>query len=100
MLHGSGCHPPSGRNDDQGQIVEGDVRTDEEAQDWVNGQDHELLIDILWKIGFLRAQAVGGVKAMRRSGSSYLGPHQVGNLNLAALSRFQVHGPNRFTVVI
>jgi len=28
---------------------------------------------------------------MRRSGSSYLGPHQVGNLNLATLSRFQVH---------
>ena len=73
------------------EIVEGDVRTDEEARNWLQGQDHELLIDILWKIGFLRAQAVGGVKAMRRSGSSYLGPHQVGSLNLAALTRFQVH---------
>jgi hypothetical protein len=73
------------------EIVEGDVKTDDEAQSWVKRQDHELLIDILWKIGFLRAQAVGGVKAMRRSGSSYLGPHQVANLNLAALSRFQVH---------
>ncbi len=73
------------------QIVDGEVKTDKEAQSWIRGQDHELLIDILWKIGFLRAQTVGGIKAMRRSGSSYLGPHQVSNLNLAALSRFQVH---------
>lgn len=73
------------------EIVLGDVRTDEEAQSWIQGQDHELLIDILWKIGFLRAQTVGGVKALRRSGSSYLGPHQITNLNLAALNRFQVH---------
>lgn len=73
------------------EIAEGEVKTDAEARGWVQGQDHELLIEILWKIGFLRAQAVGGVKAMRRSGSSYLGPHQVGNLNLATLNRFQVH---------
>ena len=73
------------------EIVEGEVPTDAEARSWITGQDHELLIEILWKVGFLRAQAVGGIKAMRRSGSSYLGPHQVGNLNLATLSRFQVH---------
>jgi hypothetical protein len=58
---------------------------------WVNEQEVEYLIEILWRIGFLRAQAVGGIKALRRSGSSYLGPHQVSNLNLRNVPRFQVH---------
>ena len=58
---------------------------------WVHNQDPELLIEILWRIGFLRAQAVGGIKAVRRSGSSYVGPHQLGNLNLRNIPRFQVH---------
>lgn len=72
-------------------IVDGDYKVSEEARGWLSGQDHELLIDVLWRIGFLRAQAVGGVKAMRRSGSKYLGSHQIANLNLANISRFQVH---------
>ena len=42
-------------------------------------------------MGFLRALAVGGIKARRRSGSAYLGPHQVDVLNLAGIGRFQVH---------
>lgn len=58
---------------------------------WTIGQDPEYLIEILWRLGFLRAQAVGGVKGLRRSGSSYLGPHQVSNLNLRNIPRFQVH---------
>lgn len=72
-------------------IIDGEYKVHEDTATWLKGQDHELLIDILWRIGFLRAQTVGGIKAMRRSGSSYLGPHQVANLNLANLSRFQVH---------
>lgn len=59
--------------------------------DWVIDRDPEKLIDILWEVGFLRAQAVGGLKARRRSGSSYVGTYQVANLNLRTLSRFQVH---------
>jgi hypothetical protein len=58
---------------------------------WVKNQEPELLIEILWRIGFLRAQAVGGIKALRRSGSSYVGPHQLSNLNLRNIPRFQVH---------
>jgi hypothetical protein len=58
---------------------------------WVLDQDPDLLIDILWRVGFLRAYAVGGLKALRRSGSSYVGPHQVSTLNLRTISRFQVH---------
>lgn len=51
----------------------------------------DAMIDRLWRIGFLRAQAVGGIKARRRSGSSYLGPHQISALNLRNMQRFHVH---------
>jgi len=72
------------------QICTGEVRTDPTAK-WALEQDHEFLIDVLWRVGFLRARAVGGLKALRRSGSSYVGPHQVSTLNLRTVSHFQVH---------
>lgn len=71
-------------------ITTGEYRLDESAR-WVVDQDPEFLIDVLWRIGFLRAWAVGGVKALRRRGSSYLGPHQVATLNLNNIPRFHVH---------
>jgi hypothetical protein len=71
-------------------ITIGEHRIDDDAG-WVLEQDPDYLIEVLWRIGFLRAQAVGGVKALRRSGSSYLGPHQVATLNLRNSSRFHVH---------
>jgi hypothetical protein len=71
-------------------ICTGELRTDKLAA-WVTEQDPDLLIEVLWRVGFLRALAVGGLKARRRSGSSYAGPHQVSTLNLRAASRFQVH---------
>lgn len=58
---------------------------------WISDLEPEQLVDVLWRVGFLRAYAVGGMKALRRSGSSYLGAHQVASLNLRSLSRFQVH---------
>jgi hypothetical protein len=72
-------------------LATGDASTNWEAQGWVLEADPELLIDGLWRVGFLRARAVGGIKARRRSGSEYLGPHQVSNLSLHNLDRFQVH---------
>ena len=72
-------------------ITVGEYGIDKTAQAWVINQEPNLLIEILWRVGFLRAQAVGGVKALRRSGSSYLGPHQVSNLNLENISRLHVH---------
>ena len=68
----------------------GDKKVSNEAS-WVADQDPEYLIEVLWRVGFLRAYAVGGLKALRRSGSSYVGPHQVSTLNLQSISRFQVH---------
>jgi hypothetical protein len=73
------------------QLSVGEHALNKEAESWIQGQDPSFIIETLWRIGFLRAQAVGGVKAQRRSGSSYLGPHQVGNLSLHNLARFHVH---------
>lgn len=66
---------------------------------WVSGQEYpwlaaeepETLLEALWKVGFLRAQAVGGIKGQTRSGSAYLGVYQAASLNIASIGRFQVH---------
>lgn len=71
-------------------ICLGEIKVDKEAT-WLVDQDPDYLIDVLFRVGFLRAYAVGGLKALRRSGSSYVGPHQVSTLNLQGVARFQVH---------
>jgi hypothetical protein len=68
-----------------------DQVVDEDAKGWVVDTDPEKLIEIFWTVGFVRVRAVGGIKGRRRTGSEYLGAHQVGNLNLRAMTRFQVH---------
>jgi hypothetical protein len=73
------------------QLSEGEHALSNEGKSWIKGQEPPYIIEALWRIGFLRAQAVGGVKTQRRSGSSYLGPHQVANLSLHNLARFHVH---------
>jgi hypothetical protein len=72
-------------------IACGDLSINQGAEKWCKDADPEFLIETLWKIGFLRAQAIGGLKARRRSGSSYLGPHQISNLNLKGVQRFHIH---------
>lgn len=72
------------------QLITGEIKVKVEAR-WVQNQDPEYLIAILWQIGFLRAQAIGGLKAKRRSGSTYLGPHQVSVLNLQNIGKFHIH---------
>lgn len=71
-------------------LITGEIKVREDAK-WVTEQEPEFLVSILWQIGFLRAQAIGGLKAKRRSGSTYLGPHQVGNLNLQNITKFHIH---------
>jgi hypothetical protein len=71
-------------------VAVGEMKIDSGAT-WAINQDPDYLIEVLWRVGFLRAHAVGGLKALRRSGSSYVGPHQVSTLNLQAIPRFQVH---------
>lgn len=72
-------------------IIVGDVPISDAARNWCETLEPDTLIDTLWSIGFLRAQAVGGIKARRRSGSTYLGSHQISSLNLRNIPRFHVH---------
>lgn len=73
------------------ELIAGDLATDADATAWLEDLDPDELISILWRVGFLRARAVGGIKGQRRSGSSYLGAHQVSNLSLINIQTFQVH---------
>jgi hypothetical protein len=72
-------------------ITVGDTKIAPDAFQWASTIDHSELIGILWRIGFLRAQAVGGLRARQRSGSRYLGSHQVSSLNLQTIKRFHIH---------
>ncbi len=58
---------------------------------WAHMQEPEFILDVLWRVGFLRAQVVGGIKARRRSGSQYVGPHQINSINPKGITRYQVH---------
>jgi hypothetical protein len=73
------------------EIMVGDTPIGKEAMNWCDNLDPEKMIEILWTVGFIRAQAVGGMKARRRSGSKYLGSHQVSSLNLNNIKQFHVH---------
>jgi len=72
-------------------MATGEHKVDSGASEWVSDLDPDGLIEILWIVGFIRARAVGGFKGRRRSGSEYLGSHQISNLNLRALDNFHVH---------
>ncbi|MFJ8031250.1 P-loop ATPase, Sll1717 family [Streptomyces sp. NPDC096032] len=72
------------------ELIAGEIRVDG-AEGWLERCDPDSLIEILWHVGFLRAQVVGGIRGRRRSGSQYVGPYQVQFLNVAAATRFQVH---------
>lgn len=63
----------------------------DEAARWFCDLESEHVIDILWNIGFLKAETVGGVWPNGRSGSSYLGSYQVGSLNLTGIANFMIH---------
>jgi len=72
-------------------IATSEHKVDDDALFWINNLDPDRIIEILWRVGFVRARAVGGFKGRRRSGSEYLGSHQISNLNLLGISRFHVH---------
>jgi energy-coupling factor transporter ATP-binding protein EcfA2 len=71
------------------QILEGDKRC-LKAKDWLAGKPPSELIQILWRVGFLKAFVdeanVGGI-----AGSAYVGSHQMSTLNLPVIESFQIH---------
>ena len=68
-----------------------DVAPKTEAATWLADLEVERLIQILWQIGFLRAQIVGGIKGRQRSGSKYIGAYQIDTIDLSNVPRFDVH---------
>jgi len=63
---------------------------------WLDECTPDQLIEILWQVGLLRAEAeaAGGSTTSGSAGPggrSFLGPHQARRLNLAAAQAFQVH---------
>ena len=60
------------------------------ASAWLEDLEPDALIEILWQVGFLQAEAAVGAVA-RRAGGSFVGVYQVGNLNLHTIRRFRVH---------
>jgi energy-coupling factor transporter ATP-binding protein EcfA2 len=56
---------------------------------WVKDQDPDLVIEILWRVGFFQA-AVGGAAQVPGT-EVFVGHHQVSRLNLAGVQRFRIH---------
>lgn len=73
------------------EISQAKLRLADEAKIWTSGQDPDYIIHALWRIGFIKAYSVGGLKAVRRRGSSYIGSYQVPHMNLQNITRFQIH---------
>lgn len=63
----------------------------EEAKKWVLGIDYNVLIKILWEVGFLKVYQVGRTKGNARAGSQYLGAYQIGSVSTETITRFQIH---------
>lgn len=72
-------------------LICGSIKIENFGYEWVKECEPDNIIAILWEVGFIKAQAVGGLKARQRSGSSYLGSYQISNLNLYNVSKFQIH---------
>jgi hypothetical protein len=70
-------------------ISTGEIRVDESAG-WARDQEPEFLIDVLWRVGFVRAWSAA-VKAAKGRDGSYVGSHQVATLNLSNIARFHIH---------
>jgi hypothetical protein len=73
------------------EIISGEVAVSPRARAWLGDYDEETLIETLWRVGFLKAQVVGGYRGANRGGSSYLGHHQTANLNIRNVRRFHIH---------
>ncbi|MCU0465250.1 MAG: hypothetical protein MUF38_11865 [Anaerolineae bacterium] len=72
-------------------IIIGDLRIDAKAYNWIKELETHNLTKILWEVGFITCLAVGGVKGKSRSGSRYVGYHQLSSLPLDNISKFQIH---------
>ncbi len=61
----------------------------EEVSELVKDQDPELMVEVLWQVGFLLADMGTGKRSAGMA--SFLGHHQVSHLNLRAARGFKIH---------
>ncbi|PAW79110.1 MAG: hypothetical protein B9S32_03905 [Verrucomicrobia bacterium Tous-C9LFEB] len=59
--------------------------------EWMRGKDSDSLIKVLWEVGFIKAQIVGGIKAQMRHGSKWIGSYQISGINVNNIPQYQVH---------
>lgn len=69
----------------------GEYTLSKDTDKWAKDADPDQLVKILWEVGFIKAQVVGGVKAQRRSGSDWLGSYQISGINIVNMAQYQVH---------
>jgi len=72
------------------ELAMGDVPT-AGTDAWLADRDPASVIEILWQVGFLTAQAATGPRAGRPNGTPFVGAYQVQHPNLAAVRHFRVH---------
>lgn len=72
------------------ELATGEIPT-KETDGWLPDCEPDKLIEILWNVGFLKAQPVGETASGNDDRRSFLGSHQVQHLNLAAVRYFAVH---------
>ena len=58
---------------------------------WVVEKNYFDLKKILWEIGFIKAWVIGGLKAGRKGGSSYIAHYELSTINIDTITRFQIH---------
>lgn len=61
------------------------------GSEWFMKLETENMNRILWEVGFIRVQVVGGVRAQRRSGSEWVGSYQINGINIYDKPAYQVH---------
>jgi hypothetical protein len=57
---------------------------------WVRDQEPELLIEVLWQVGFLEAETTGS-NGGHGSAPTFMGHHRLSRINLRTGRRFRVH---------
>ncbi|MDA3886998.1 MAG: hypothetical protein PF638_15535 [Candidatus Delongbacteria bacterium] len=69
-------------------ILNGDIKTGVKLE-WMDGQNEEYLINVLWQVGFLSAKTSATIK--NKSCDDFWGPHQVSLVNLSNINNFAIH---------
>lgn len=69
-------------------VLTGDIKTGVKL-DWIEGQNEEFIINILWQVGFLTAKTTATIK--NEICDDYWGPHQVSLINLGNIEHFSIH---------